>query len=118
VGLAATGTTLEETFRERYPKLFQPYEGSDALPEHKPWDLEIKLKKDAKLRCLPVIRLSDAESEILKEFIDKQLKRGYYRPGKGEAGYPVFFVPKKDLPQMEAEESSTPHQNPESNLNP
>jgi hypothetical protein len=33
---------------------------------------------------------------VLKEYVQKALKKGWIRPSKSPAGAPVLFVPKKD----------------------
>ena len=55
-----------------------------------------KKEKDATLHYGPIYPLSEDESKILKEYIDENLKKGFIRPSKSPAGYPVVFQKKKD----------------------
>jgi hypothetical protein len=45
---------------------------------------------------MPIYLLSERELEALREYIEKNLTKGYIRPLKSPARYPVLFVPKKD----------------------
>ena len=40
--------------------------------------------------------MSGEESQVLKEYIDENLKKGFIRPSESPAGYPVLFQKKKD----------------------
>ena len=44
----------------------------------------------------PIYNLSPKELDILKEYLDKALKRGWIRHSKSPAGSPILFVPKSD----------------------
>jgi hypothetical protein len=45
---------------------------------------------------MPIYSLSERELEALRKYIEKNLVKGYIRPLKLPARYPVFFVLKKD----------------------
>lgn len=79
----------------KYPRIFQE-RGKGQLPEHKPWDHEIPLIPGAQPAFKPIYSLSGKELEALREYIDKNLERGYIRPSSSPAGYPILFVPKKN----------------------
>ena len=66
------------------------------LPKHQPWDHEIKLKEGAQLKTGPIYKMSDHELRMVKEYIDKNLKRKFIRPSFSKFGSPVLFVPKKN----------------------
>ena len=40
--------------------------------------------------------MSETELAVLKEYIDKNLKKGFIRESTSKAGALVLFVPKKD----------------------
>ncbi|GME31604.1 hypothetical protein GTA08_BOTSDO14299, partial [Neofusicoccum parvum] len=44
----------------------------------------------------PIYSLSEKEIEALRDYIEKNLERGYIRPSTSSAGYPILFVPKKN----------------------
>jgi hypothetical protein len=66
----------------------------DVLPEHRLWDYEILLIEGKKLRPQHIYSLSEKELTILREYINKNLKKGYIRLSILLARYPVLFVPK------------------------
>jgi hypothetical protein len=70
---------------------------SNRMPQHKDWDLEITIKEGKELpeprKAFP---MSPKEYEVLKEFINQELKLGRIRPSKSKTAAPVFFVKKKD----------------------
>ena len=67
-----------------------------ALPEHKPWDHEIVLQEGEQPTFGLIYQLLERELAVLQEYLDKALAKGYIRPLKSLAGYPIMFVPKKD----------------------
>ena len=69
---------------------------ADKLPPHRLTDCKIVLQKDATLHYGPIYPLSEEESQVLKEYIDENLKKGFIRPSESPAGYPVLFQKKKD----------------------
>jgi len=68
----------------------------NALPRHQPSDHQIPLEPGGQPKFGPLYSLSQEELETLREYLDKNLKRGFIRPSESPAGYPVMFVPKKD----------------------
>lgn len=91
--------TLEEMIPAEYwhyIKVF-PEEESHRLPEHKPWDHTIELKKGApKAIHAQVFPMSQPEDEDLGRFLDDALAKGYIVLSKSLMVSPVFFVKKKD----------------------
>jgi hypothetical protein len=71
---------------------------ADALPKHQPWDYEIVLQEGKQLTFGLIYGLSETELKVLRESLDKQLKKGYIRPSQSPAGYPILFVLKKNGP--------------------
>ena len=66
------------------------------LPEHQPWDHEIRLKEGTQLKTGPIYKMSDTELRAAKEYIDKNLRRRFIRPSFSKFGSPILFVPKKN----------------------
>jgi len=85
---------IPEKYR-KYEKLFRE-EPETGLPEHTEWDHEIQIINGEKTHFLPIYNLNIKELEELKAYIDENLRKGYIRPSKSSAGYPVMFVPKKN----------------------
>ena len=44
----------------------------------------------------PIYTLSAKELEVLREYLDSSLKKGWIRKSTSPAGAPILFVPKKD----------------------
>jgi hypothetical protein len=80
---------------QRYAKLFQP-ELETGLPQHGKWDHEITLKPGAEPKFHPIYPLNETQLQALREYLDENLRKGYIRPSKSPAGYPILFVPKKN----------------------
>jgi hypothetical protein len=76
-----------------YEKLFQE-ELDTKLPQHTDYDIEIVLKDGKNPKFFPIYNLSQDELGTLREWINDMLRKGYIRPSKSSAGYPVMFVPK------------------------
>jgi transposase InsO family protein len=83
-----------DEYRE-FGDLFKAF-AEGVLPEHGPFDHEINTMEGTEPTFKPIYQLSEKESQTLKEYIDENLKKGYIRPSKSSAGYPIIFVPKKD----------------------
>jgi transposase InsO family protein len=79
----------------KYAKLFQE-KLDTGLPEHSRWDHEICLKDGATTKFHKIYNLDETQLATLREYLDDKLAKGYIRPSKSEAGYPVMFVPKKN----------------------
>lgn len=72
-------------------------EAADLLPEERPFDCAITLKDPScSLPFKPIYSLSLNETEAQKQYIEENLKKGFIRPSKSSAGFPQFFVNKKD----------------------
>eukprot|EP00833_Pecoramyces_ruminatium_P012026 jgi/Orpsp1_1/1186058/evm.model.c7180000096669.1 len=69
---------------------------ADILPPHRLTDCKIILQKDATLHYGPIYPLGETESQVLKEYIEENLRKGFIRPSESPAGYPVVFQKKKD----------------------
>ena len=69
---------------------------SERMPTKKLWDHTIDVKEGFVLKKGKVYPLSREEREEVREFVRKQLRKGYIRPSKSPQTAPVFFVGKKD----------------------
>ena len=80
----------------RYIQLFQEEVDAKALPKHQPWDHEIELEPGKESTFEPIYALSEKELQVLRGYIEENLKKGFIRESKSLAGYPILFAPKKD----------------------
>ena len=69
---------------------------SERILIRKVWDHTIDVKEGFVLRKGKVYLLLREEREEVREFIKKQLRKGYIQPSKSPQTVPVFFVGKKD----------------------
>jgi hypothetical protein len=83
-------------YREEFKELFEETLDETALPAHQPWDHEIPIEEGKTPPFGPIYQMSETELAVLKEYIDKNLKKGFIRESTSRAGAPVLFVPKKD----------------------
>ncbi|OQE16980.1 hypothetical protein PENSTE_c022G07598 [Penicillium steckii] len=90
--LCATGeeTQIPEEYSE-YRDVFEPPKDSE-LPEHGPFDHEIKIKEGCEPTFRPIYQLSELESKTLKEYIEENLRKGNIRKSSSSAGYPIIFL--------------------------
>lgn len=86
---------IPDIYRQ-YARMFEEELTAKALPKHKPWDCEIKLQEGKEPPFGPIYGLSEKELEVLREYIQENLKKGFIRPSESPAGFPILFVPKKD----------------------
>ena len=61
------------------------------LPEHSPWDHEIKLTEGTTPPYGPIYPLSEKELQVLQEYLDTQLEAGKIRRSKSSASSPILF---------------------------
>ena len=66
------------------------------LPKHQPWDHEIKLQPGTEPGFGPIYQLSEKELQVLREYLEENLKKGFIQESQSPAGYPILFAPKKD----------------------
>ena len=86
---------IPEQYRE-YEHLFQEVVDDQALPKHQPWDHRIRLQEGKQPTFGPIYQLSEKEVEVLQEYLNKALAKGYIRLLESLARYLIMFVPKKD----------------------
>jgi hypothetical protein len=82
------------------PEQFRPFldlmgkEAADALPEHRSYDHEIRLKEGETAPWGPIYPLSEVELETLREWLKEMLRTGKIRRSTSSASSPILFVPK------------------------
>jgi transposase InsO family protein len=80
---------------QEFQELF-PTRKETPLPEHGPHDHEIPIQPGKDPKYMPLYQLSEPESEVLRTYVNDNLRKGHIRHSFSPAGYPVLFVPKKD----------------------
>jgi hypothetical protein len=95
VGPEGTKVEIPKEYKS-FARLFDEAKGKEALPKHQPWDHEIPLVEEKFPKAQPIYSLSEKELVALREYIETNLAKGYIRPSKSPARYPILFVPKKD----------------------
>src|ERR1700759_2442507 len=79
----------------QYASVFGKQE-SERLPEHRPWDLEIKLKADHKPYAVKQpYKIPPNIEPYFDKWLDENLKKGYIRPSSLEHAAGLFFVGKQ-----------------------
>ena len=81
---------------QQWTYLFEEGEKKDALPKHEPWDHKIPLVEGKQPTFGPIYQLSEKELQVLKEYLEDNLAKGFIRPSTSSAAYPILFVPKKN----------------------
>ena len=91
-----------KTTEELIPSEYQDYKdvfekkASERFPISRDYDHAINLKPDFVPRNCKVYSLSPKETELMNEFIDENLCKGYIRPSQSPMASPFFFTGKKD----------------------
>uniref|UniRef100_A0A8C5MEV2 Gypsy retrotransposon integrase-like protein 1 n=1 Tax=Leptobrachium leishanense TaxID=445787 RepID=A0A8C5MEV2_9ANUR len=70
--------------------------GADILPPHRQYDCPIDLYPGASIPFGRIYPLSGPELNVLKDYINENLHKGFIRPSTSPVGAPIFFVGKKD----------------------
>src|SRR5204862_7527538 len=98
----AADATAEETtpvIPEQYRDLAEVFSKPKAyeLPPHRgPLDHHINPEPGSKPVFGPIYNLSETELQVLKEYIDENLRKRFIRPSTSPFGSPVLFVKKPD----------------------
>ena len=69
-------------------------EAADALPQHTVYDMKIDLKEGRTAPWGPIYPLSEAELEVLREYLKEMLRTSKIRQSTSSAGSPILFDPK------------------------
>ena len=100
--LCTTQDTVGKTQAPQLPSEYKEYQEMfkeiviTMLPEHQEWDHKIPLEDRKKPTHSPIYTLSAKELEALRDYLDKNLVKGFIRLSTSPAGYLILFVPKKD----------------------
>ena len=78
---------------DEFRELFKENEATD-LAEHQDWDHEIILEEGAKLTLGGMYPIAPEHDAKLKEYLHKNLKKGFIRLGHGLIASPILFVKK------------------------
>ena len=89
---------LEEMIPREYHQFLTVFDkrSSERFPPARTCDHAIELKNDFVPKDCKVYPLSPKEQQVLDEFLDENLQKGYIRPSKSPQASPFFFVGKKD----------------------
>ena len=78
----------------QWAKIFNK-KASKQFPPSRTFDHKIELKPTFEAKSMKLYQVAPAEEKALKEFIDKNLQKGYIHPSKSPMASPFFFVAKK-----------------------
>ena len=89
-----TGEAAIPSYYADFKKVFSKGEASKLAP-HGPHDLAIDLE-GGQPPFGPLYNLSTTELQVLKEYLDDNLRKGFIRRSTSPAGAPILFAKKKD----------------------
>lgn len=78
-----------------FADVFSPKE-ADKLPPHRPEDHHIPIKEGSSLPFGPLYGMSRNELKALKEWLEENLRKGFFRPSSSPVASPVLFVKKAE----------------------
>ena len=87
-------STIPPEYHE-FADLFSEKE-ADMLPPHRPYDHQIPLEPGTTPPFGSIYSMSPAELEVLRKYIDENLRKGFIRHSQSPCGAPVLFVKKAD----------------------
>ena len=85
---------LPEQYKS-YQDVFEK-KNADILPQHWLYDCAIDIEDGAQVPSRSIYNLSQDKLATLKEYIDKNLTKGFIRHSKSPTGAAILFVKKKD----------------------
>jgi hypothetical protein len=85
---------IPEEYRE-FTKVFSKEE-ADKLPPHREYDHRIPIEEGKSPPFGPIYQLSPVELEVLKNYIDEHLRKGFIRHSQSPCAAPVLFAAKPD----------------------
>ena len=85
---------------QEYAKVFNK-EKAERFPPVREEDMQIEFKEGVPsvINC-KVYPLTHKETDVLREFLNEEERKGYIRPGSLQYTSPVFFVGKKDSKEL------------------
>ncbi len=84
----------------KFLKLFKEPNNNYYLLEYKLWDYKILFIKGKQPIFKPIYRLFTKEQEVLKDFVETNLRKERIRLFILLAGYPILFIIKKNLDKL------------------
>ena len=87
-------STIPPEYHE-FADLFSKKE-ADMLPPHRPYDHQIPLEPGTTPPFGSIYSMSPAELEVLRKYIEENLKKGFIRHSQSSCGASVLFVKKAD----------------------
>jgi hypothetical protein len=96
--VAATEPTFPKEY-EDFAELLEEDLEATALPKSQPWDHVIPLIPGKEPTKEPLRRTSAENARIIREWVKKQLKKGFIRESTSPAGYAITLARKKDDPE-------------------
>ena len=90
-----TGSEIPEEYK-KFEQMFKKPDDAVALPEHQEWDHEIPIVEGEKPPFEPLRRISKDDLKTLREYLDKNLAKGFIRPSILLVRALVVFALKKD----------------------
>ena len=95
--VAAMTTMNANPIPEKYQDFMGVFskEAAGMLPDHHTMEHRIDLEPGSQPPYGPVYALSEKELEVLREYLDTSLAKGWIRRSTSPAGAPIMFVPKK-----------------------
>ncbi|CAG8981637.1 hypothetical protein HYALB_00013707, partial [Hymenoscyphus albidus] len=92
---------LPVQYRE-FKDLFENPEDMRALPEHRPWDHEIKLKEGHDLRKQKLRPYNWRNLQLLEEYVKEGIRKGHIRKSDSPIASNMLIAKKKDDPKGRA----------------
>lgn len=98
IGLFSASASTENTVPQEYTDFTHVFSEEEAsiLAPHRDHDHAIELEHGATPPLRPLYALSPKELEVVREYINTALEKGWIRPSTSPAGAPILFAPKKD----------------------
>ena len=87
-------STIPPEYHE-FADLFSKKE-ADMLPPHRPYDHRIPLEPGTTPPFGSIYSMSPTELEVLRKYIDENLRKGFIRHSQSSCGAPILFVKKAD----------------------
>jgi hypothetical protein len=83
---------------EKYKDFVNVFEkiNADQLPAHRPYDYPIDLEEGHSPPFGPIYGLSEPELQALRDYLTKNLAKGFIQHSKSPAGAQILFVKEKD----------------------
>ena len=98
-GLTGNTQGWEQTIPPQYHKFLNTVfsdQSAKTLPPHRHGqDCSITIREGEQLSTCKVYDMSEEQLKILKQIIDENIKKGFFRESKSQASSPVFFVTDK-----------------------